>query len=391
MRYVVAIGLAACSAPSVVHGPPWLSGPSLPAPRIEAGVAAIGDQLVVIGGFTDGPELTNEVDVIDTADLAGSGSSDGVAWLASGSDDPHAIPPFPEMWTHFQLATVGTRLYVLGGLGGGLLGNNYVAFGDSFYFDTAAEGSARVWTPVSPMPAGQERGSSGVVVIPPKVYLFGGATSSTPDPRAGALATNLVYDTEGDFWCPDPSDPTGCPPDQAIPDLPAVRSHPAAMAQADGTFVVAGGLSTLFSQDAQPDVWWLPPAIGSGARAWVTKTPMPSARGGCAYGAIGGRLVCAGGESLCNASTPCALNSAFAYTPAQDAATPDKPWCRLANVPGFRAGGNGAAIGDRLFVAGGATALVLNPTDTLFVWSSGDDPALDPIPDTAHDPMLCSE
>nr|HEX4313913.1 hypothetical protein [Kofleriaceae bacterium] len=389
MKWLVAVvACGACSAPAAAHGPPWVDGPTLPAARIEAGVSAVGDQLVVIGGFSDGPALTNEVDVIDTAELVGSGSS--TAWIASGSSDPQAIPAFPEQWTHFQLAAVGTRLYVLGGLGGGLLGNNYVAFGDSFVFDTAEQDpTKRVWTPISPMPAGQERGSSGVVVIPPKIYLFGGASSSTPDPRAGALASNLSYDIEGDFWCPDATDPIACPPGDDLPDLPAVRSHPAAIAQSDGTFVVAGGLATLFSQDAQPDVWWLPPALGGQPRAWITKTSMPSARGGCAYGNIGGRLICAGGESVCNANTACALSSAYAYTPAQDGATPDHPWCRLTDLPGARAGGNGTAVGDRLFVAGGATALVLDPTSSLFVYSPGDDPALDPIPDTAHDTMLC--
>ncbi len=68
-----------------------------------------------------------------------------------------------------------------------------------------------------------------------------------------------------------------------------------------------------------------------------------------------------------------------------------QPWCRLADLLEPLVGGHGAVIGARLFVAGGAAATGGSATDALFVYSSGDDPAIDPIPDTAHDPMLCPQ
>jgi hypothetical protein len=76
------------------------------------------------------------------------------------------------------------------------------------------------------------------------------------------------------------------------------------------------------------------------------------------------------------------------YEPYQEGKSSD-PWCRLADLPSFRAGMQGAVIGQRLFVPGGADHIALVPLDTLFVYRAAFDPALQPIPDTEGDPKLC--
>lgn len=364
---VLSLAAGGCCEPKIERGPPWTDGPTLPTARIEAGVTAIGDQLVVIGGFVDGSGITDEVDLLNTA-------APDAAW------DATSIPPFPELWTHFQVASIGTRIFVLGGLSGGLTGNDYIAEGDSFVFDTAEPDPAkRVWVPLAPLPAGLERGSAAVVVVPPRIFLLGGAASSSPDPRAGALASNLIYDTDTDTW------------EQTLPDLPAPRSHPAAARFPDGSIIVAGGLATLFSIDAASDTWRLDVPLTTEPVDWKTVTSMPDARGGCAYGLLGGRLVCAGGESVCSGQVSCALHGALAYDPRLDTpGSKSPPWCRLADVPADRAGAPGAVVGQRLFVPAGADAIDLSrATDTLFVYAAADDPALEPIPDTEHDTKLC--
>ena len=364
VRSLVAVVVAAaCNTPAAVPpGPPWVTGPTLPSARLEPGVTALGDRIVVIGGFVDARNITGEVDTLDTIDPAAT-------WDAS-------LPPLPEQWTHMQVASIGTRVYILGGLAGGFSGNDYVAHGETFVLETSDPVPA--WQALTPIPSGFERGSAGVVVAAPRVFLLGGATSSSPDPRAGALADSLVYDTQADTWCV----PGACA--DALPDLPAPRSHPAAMREQDGTLIVAGGLSTLFSIDAVADVFWLLPQT----TGWIAKTPMPDIRGGCAYGTIGGRLVCAGGEEPCAGGGACALIGAVAYEPYEDDGSHD-PWCTLANLPTFRGGTQGGVAGDRLFVPGGAEQIALLPQDTLFEYSTADDPALEPIPDTASDTKLC--
>lgn len=321
MKAVLWFALAACSTPAAhpdAPSSPWSQGPDVPAPRLEPGVTALGQRVVVAGGFdTDlmaGLDVTKRVDVYDPLDNTWS-----------------QLPDAPVAWTHIQLAAIGTTLYLLGGLEGAA----YTARGESFALNTL-DANAQ-WHPIATMPQGFERGSAAVVVAPPRIYLLGGASTTS------ALATNLYYDTEADTW------------GQLMPDLPQPRSHPAGMRRVDGTLIVAGGLATLDSSAQTADVWALTP----GGTTWDPKSPMPSARGGCAYGVVQGQLICAGGE---------AGNSAYkiveSYDPLADV------WTTLPMMPDSRAGTQGAAIGTRLFVPGGARQLVFEPTASLYVYTA---------------------
>jgi hypothetical protein len=75
----------------------------------------------------------------------------------------------------------------------------------------------------------------------------------------------------------------------------------------------------------------------------------------------------------------------------QDGPTPDHPWCQLAALPAPVVDAGGATIGARLFVVGGTATPGGAASDGVFVYSSGDDPAVNPIPDTANDHSLCPE
>ncbi len=322
MKWLWVIALAACSSPGPhVDAPssPWTQGPDLPdeVPRLEPGVTMLGDRLVVLGGFdTDlqaGLDITKRVDVYDTLNNI---------WTTP-------LPDAPVAWTHVQLAGIGTKLYLLGGLAG----QTYTAMPDCYVLDTLD--ATPTWTPIAPIPAGLERGSAAVVVAPPRIYLLGGAGTS------GALATNIFYDIEMNTWS------------QLMPDLPAPRSHPAGMRTVDGRLIVAGGLATLDASMPAKDVWSLVPT----GTQWDAKTPMPTARGGCAYGVVQGQLICAGGEA-----GQAAQSVVDGYDPLGDA------WMSLAEMPHSRAGTQGAAFGDRLFVPGGASELVFEPTATLYIY-----------------------
>lgn len=348
MRPAAALALlAACGAPAApdagVDAPtgPWTLGiPGFPdsakippataasTGRLEPGVTAWGDRLVVLDGFdTDlaaGLDITTHVDVLDT--LAGTWST---------------LPDAPVAWTHVQLAAVGATLYLLGGLAG----QQYTAQGGAWKLDDGAT----TWTPIAPIPAGYERGSAGVVVVPPRIYLLGGASTT------GALASNIYYDLSMDAWCPGAACPT---PDEQLPDLPAPRSHVAAARRDDGTFIVAGGLAGLTADTAATDTWLLPLSEQHAGGAWQTAPAMPRAHGGCAYGVVQGQLVCAAGE---------ADASALPYT--DGFALGNEVWAELPDMPVTTAGTQGAAVGQRLFVPGGARLLQFEPVDTVYVFS----------------------
>lgn len=326
--------VAACSGGKTAPDAPtsaWSEGPMLPLPRLEPGVTSLGQQVIVLGGFdtgqTAGLDVTTHVDVYDVNDMM---------W------NEHPLPDAPVARHHAQVATIGASLYLLGGLDGMPdAANNYPARGDVYRLDTLS--TPLEWQQLTSIPAGFERGSAAVVVVPPRIYLFGGASTTA------ALASNIYYDVAHDTWTAG---------DPALPDLPAPRSHPVAMRRSDGAFVVAGGLATLTSDSAVAAVYQLAPG-----QAWQATMPLPEARGGCAAGVILGQLVCAGGEAGTSALTYTEL-----YDPYNDA------WMTSELMPAPTAGTQGTAIGDRLFVPGGSRtvpsfAQSFAPTDTLYIFA----------------------
>ena len=351
--FVIAFALAAChGAPAAPDAPssPWRVGPTKPTPRIEAGVTALGQRVVVAGGFYMAaplPPIATSVDVFD------SSSTDAMhplgTWLA-----PSPFPDIPMPLHHVQLAAIGTTLYLLGGLGE--TSTSFPAEGSSWSLDTSTTGST--WQAIATMPSGAERGSAGIIVAPPRIYLIGGASTTS------ALPDIIYYDITQDAWCPNPSTMVTC---QAFPPLPVALSHVAAARRLDGAFVVVGGLAGLTADTAVDTAYLLTVDQQNMTGAWNAKSPMPaqvtsglsSARGGCAYGLVGGQVVCAGGEGAG------AFHLVQSYDPINDA------WAQRCDMPAARAGAQGAAIGERLFVPGGSLSLppIYEPEDSLFVFA----------------------
>ena len=313
--YAAAAALGACADPDAPARPDaWGEASELPGRRLEPAVAAAGARLVVAGGFStsarEGLEITREVVALDT--LAGT-------WIQ--------LPDLPVAWTHAALAASAGTLYLLGGLEGAA----FTPRGEAFALDPGAD----AWRDLPPLPPGLERGAAAVVTSPPHVYLIGGAAAGT-----AALASVLDYNLATGEWT-------------QLPDLPSPRSHAAAMRRADGTLIVAGGLA---HETGAPldEVYALP----LGADAWEPRSPMPTGRGGCAYGVALGQLVCAGGEAGSSA-----LRTALAYDPIADT------WTPLPDAPEPRAGVTGAVIGQQLYIPGGASALVYEPLSSVLVFS----------------------
>ena len=295
---------------------PWSLGPALPGPQLEPGVAALGQRVVVAGGFYQNQQQGLGI----TRDVVAFDQFEGT-WTAYAEA--------PVEWTHANLAGATGTLYLLGGAEG----TDFIARGDAYALDIDVPSAT--WRPLAPMPPGRERSASGVVVGPSSIYLIGGASTT------GAVASVLAYNISMDTW-------------SELPPLPAPRSHPAVMRTADGTLIAAGGLATLESSSARGEVWALP----LGATEWEPRAPMLTARGGCAYGTVFTQLICAGGEAGSSA-----LRSVERYDELID------QWTALDDMPAARAGTQAAVIGDRLYVPGGAEQLRFEPTDTLFVFS----------------------
>ena len=299
---------------------PWSLEEAMPGPRLEPGVASLGQRIVVLGGFyqsqAEGLGITTDVIEYDM--------------FAQADQKWTTLRSAPVAWTHANLASASATLYLLGGAEG----TDFIPRGEAFALDT--DQADAQWRSLAPVPMSYEpRAAAGIVVSPPNIYLIGGATETD------ALASVIAYDYSLDLW-------------RRLPDLPAKRSHPAAMRMPDGTLIVAGGLETIFSTSAKSDVWALPP----GGLEWQPRKPMLQARGGCAYGVVLEQLICAGGEV-----GQAALHTVERYDPINDV------WSQLEDMPDERAGTQGAVIGGRLFVPGGARTLTYSPTNTLYAFA----------------------
>jgi N-acetylneuraminic acid mutarotase len=317
---IAGAGACSCPEPAIDARPTaWSEAEQMPGPRLEPGVTALGDRVVVLGGFdqseTQGLGITTDVIEFDM--------------FAAPTQRWRALRSAPVAWTHANLAAASATLYLLGGAEG----TDFVARGEAYALDTGADNPQ--WRAIAPMPPGMERDAAGIVVAPPNIILIGGATTTD------ALASVIKYDYSTNTWA-------------ELPSLPAKRSHPAVMRTPDGTLIAAGGLETLASSSAKADVWSLAP----NGTQWVARAPMPSARGGCAYGVVLEQLICAGGEV-----GAAALDTTLRYDAVSDV------WSELDEMPASRAGTQGAVVGGRLFVPGGAAQLRFEPTNTLFAFA----------------------
>jgi N-acetylneuraminic acid mutarotase len=151
------------------------------------------------------------------------------------------------------------------------------------------------------------------------IYVAGGL-------RGSSVADFAVYDPSRDGWT-------------TLEAMPTARDHLGAVAINGVFYAVGGRAGRLFDVVEVYD-----PTSGQ----WSTRHPMPTARGGLALGALGGRLFAMGGEG--NLADPHGIfPQTEAYDPVADA------WSTLPDMLTPRHGTGAAAVGNRIYVPGGAT------------------------------------
>src|SRR5688572_25534495 len=146
-----------------------------------------------------------------------------------------------------------------------------------------------------------------------KLYLLGGYPSSRLTVR-----TVQIYDIASDSW-------------QLGPPLPDLNNHGMAASVNGKIYLIGGQTSDVSDQGYQNTVYELDPATG----VWVTKAPMPTARGAGVAVVLDGRIYVAGGR-------PPRGNDFAVYDPASDS------WEVLPNLPTQRNHFTGAAIDGRI-------------------------------------------
>lgn len=304
------------------YGKGWRPlAPIASGPRQEHSVAAVGGKVYVIGGIvanpTGGFTTTGRMEVYDTR-----------------RDTWSDAAPLPVAMNHPNVAAVGGRIYVLGGLSGG---DAWQALGDSFVYDPLADR----WTRLRSVPAGIERGSAAIGVHGTKILLAGGMRTLVPGPGGlqDTVDTASSYDIVSDRW-------------ERLPSLPQARDHVGG-AVVGTTFYVLGGRDR-----GQANVRDTVYALDLHSRRWSERAPMPTARGGIAAAAVGTTIYTFGGEGKHDGTGP---NDIFAETEAYD--TVHDRWQRLAPMPVPRHGTAAVAVGGTIHIPGGGVAGGGSPVD----------------------------
>lgn len=309
--------LADVALPASFFEPPpppvgWTALPKLLRPRQEHPTLAVDGDIWVFGGFDGRVATLDSVHVYDP---------DMNRWRTD-------VAPMPRAMHHANVAEVNGRLYVVGFLVEG----SFRASGQVFEYDPVGD----EWTEKTSMPRARARGASAVGVIDGKIYVAGGLGGGT----RGELSS---YDPEADEWT-------------ALPDLPQPLDH-AGFGVVQGRFYVLGGRSGGIA-GVSGAVHIFDPSSGE----WSRGANMPTPRGGVAAAVVGEKIYVIGGEG-----NPDDETGVWDDVEVYDTVT--NTWERLDPMAVPRHGMGAAAIGNRIYVPGGATREGFGVVDTFDVFT----------------------
>jgi len=279
----------------------WEMRADMPAPaRTYPGVAAVGERVLVAGGFTTSP-ATRAATVYDA--MAAYDTRTGT-WTT--------LDPMPRPIAGPNVAGVGGQLFVLGG----------IDVVDSYAYDLAA----RRWSPRQPVPVTRGHGVAAVGVKGTTVYLAGGAQPGQSDNNLNTgvrVRDVLAYDTAADRW-------------DRLPDLTLARGY-AMGAVVGNTFWVIGGSS---SRERTDDVV----ALDLGSRQWSPGPPPPLSLSSAGVAVLDGRIYIVGGIAT---STGAIGPLTFMFDPIA------RSWDSgfLLNIPRFATGA--AAVDGKIYFPAG--------------------------------------
>ena len=229
----------------------WTPGPPLPAaaPRHHLAVAAVGDTIYVLGGFTG---ILGGTQVFQP--IATTWAFDGVTWTERA--------PQPLARGSATAQTINGQIFVAGG---GIAEPD--ARNDLYVYDPQADR----WSLRTPMPTPREHVAS--CVLGNRMLVLGGWRSDR-----SVVGTVEVYDPATDRWT-------------ALPDLLTPRGGLAANVVGDVCYAVGGEQ-------------WVGPLPGTfdanegfavSSTAWQPFAPLPHRRHGLGLAQLGGSLYSVGG------------------------------------------------------------------------------------------------
>jgi Kelch motif protein len=297
VRRFAALALVLCLAPvASAEGatPAWKNAAPIPLPRSEVAAAAVGREIVVVGGFVGRNESSSRVDAFSPARNR---------W--------RRLPDLPVAVNHPMAASARGRFYVLGG---------YDASGP---LRTAFAFFRGRWTRLPDMP--ETRAAAGAAVVGRTLYVMGGVTDGGRVGNRELARTGLALDLDARRW--------------SSIEGPTPREHLGVTAARSAVYVVAGRTAGF---DTNLD---LVEVYVPSRRSWSRLPSVPGPRGGTGATAAANSIVSVGGEA--NEGT---IRSVYRF----DLAT--RRWRRLSDMRTPRHGLAVVGFRGRVYaIAGGPT------------------------------------
>jgi N-acetylneuraminic acid mutarotase len=288
---VLVLGIAAGLA-SAAATPRWSTTAAMPLARTEVAAVLAGNEIFVIGGYTQDGHNSARVDA-----------------YSPRTNRWRRVADLPISVDHTMAAAYRGRVYVVGGYAG----QDHARVTNLFVLENGA------WRTLTPMP--EQRAAGGAAVVNGKLYVVGGTTSATTINPSRLAEAMLVYDFARRTWSRAPG--------------PTKREH-LGVTGLNGRIYAVGG--RLAGADTNLQLF----EVYTPGRGWRRLAPVPGGRGGTTAAATGRTILSAGGE------TPTVtIRTAYAYS------TRTRRWRRLPNLPTPRHGLGSAAFGKRIYVIGG--------------------------------------
>ena len=232
------VATAASAAPSA-----WETRAPMPLPRTEVSAAVVGNEIVVLGGFT-----------IDR------GASRRVDAYSPGPDTWRRLPDLPIGVHHAMAVGARGKPYVLGG---------YTVAGATLRAAFVLEQGAWRLLPRMPFP----RAAAGAGVAGGRIVVAGGIGEGR------RLVRNaLAFDLRTRRW-------------SVVPG-PTPREHLGVTSLAGTVYAVGGRMAGLDTNLLHFE------SFRPGDRRWRRLQPVPDPRGGTGAAALAGRVISVGGEEL---------------------------------------------------------------------------------------------
>lgn len=258
--------------------------------------------------------------------------------------------PAPMKRTEVAAATVGGKIYVVGGFEEPSLGN-VLSFAITPSLEEYDPSTDR-WTAKAPMPVGLHH--VGIGVVGGRLYVIGGYKKSGLSVW-GPVATVYAYDPVADAWS------------ERAP-MPTARGALSVTVH-EGKLYAIGGYEGRANSGAVE-------AYDPVRNNWTSRAPLPTPRDHLATATAAGKVYAIGGRLKGDYHRN--LSVTEVYDPHADT------WSRAPDLPTARSGITAAEVGDRVYVFGGEGA------DGTFRENEAYDPARDawqsmaPMPTARH-------